>query len=82
MKETRIPMKPEKGKRQDILFVTQGQQLCRKCFVGNSLFSGTAELGDTHKTLLSRQAWRHGHMDKSAVALSINMARRREVAFV
>lgn len=82
MKETRISMKPENGKRQDILFATQGQQLCRKCFVGNNLFSGTAELGDTQKTLLSRQAWRHGHMDNCAVTLTINMARRREVAFV
>lgn len=67
MKETRIPMKPEKGKRQDILFATQGQPLCRKCFVGNNLFSGTAELGDTQRTLLSRQAWRHGQPRSSSV---------------
>lgn len=69
MKETRISMKPEKGKRQNILFATQGQQLCRKCFVGNNLFSGTAELGDTQKnTLVSTgmASWTHGQLRSSS----------------
>lgn len=81
MKETRISMKPEKGKRQDILFATQGQQLCRNALWG-IIYSQVQLNLEIHKkhSCLDRPC--HGHMDNCAVALTINMARRREVAFV